>query len=73
MPITGPTSFVPTLNLFIPHWVDVDAVLGIALGLEDGTTLAILIGYRDDLDDFRLSVMDKANDVQITDGFMNCA
>lgn len=48
MPISGPSSFVPTLNLFLPHWVDVNLALGGGgpLVLEDGTTIAILTGYR---------------------------
>jgi len=67
MPISGPTSYVPTLNQFIPHWTSVNLVLGAGgpLVLEDGTTLAILTGYRNQLDGFRTSIPGKANDVQI--------
>lgn len=67
MPITGPSSYVPTLNLFIPHWVDVNLALGAGgpLILEDGTTIAILTGYRDQLAAFQASVQGKLNDVQI--------
>jgi len=67
MPISGPSSFVPTLNLFIPHWVDVNLALGAAgpLVLEDGTTIVILTGYRDQLEAFRASILGKLNDLQI--------
>jgi len=70
MPISGPSSYVPTLNLFIPHWVDVNLALGAAgpLVLEDGTTIAMLTGYRDQLDGFRASIQGKLNDVQIAGG-----
>jgi hypothetical protein len=70
MPISGPSSYVPTLNLFIPHWVDVNLILGAGgpLVLEDGTTIAILTGYRDQLDGFRASIEAKLNDVQIGSG-----
>jgi len=68
MAISGPSSFVPTLNLFIPHWVDVNLILGTPLVLEDGTTIAILTGYRDDLEGFRSSIQGKLNDLQIAAG-----
>ena len=70
MPISGPSSYVPTLNLFIPHWVDVNLALGAGgpLVLEDLTTIAILTGYRDQLDGFRGSIQGKLNDVQIAAG-----
>ena len=67
MPISGPSSYVPTLNLFIPHWVDANLALGAGgpLILEDGTTIEILIGYRDQLEAFLASVIGKLNDLQI--------
>lgn len=70
MPLSGPSSFVPTLNLFIPHWVDVNLALGAGgpLVLEDGTTIAVLTGYRDQLSDFSASIQGKLNDVQIAFG-----
>ena len=70
MPISGPSTYVPTLNLFIPHWIDVNLVLGAGgpLVLEDGTTIAILTGYRDDLEAFRSSIQSKLNDLQIAGG-----
>jgi len=68
MAISGPSSFVPTLNLFIPHWVDVNLILGTPLVLEDGTTIAILTQYRDDLEGFRSSIQAKLNDLQIASG-----
>ena len=72
MPISGPSSFVPTLNLFIPHWVDVNLALGAGgpLVLEDGTTIAILTGYRDELSNYRSSIQSKLNDVEIAGGFL---
>jgi hypothetical protein len=67
MPISGPSSYVATLNLFIPHWVDVNLALGAGgpLVLEDGTTIVILTGYRDQLEGYRASIQGKLNDVQI--------
>ena len=67
MPISGPSSYVPTLNIFIPHWIDVNLILaaGGPLVLEDGTTISIMTGYRDLLDAFRLSLQGRLNDLQI--------
>ncbi len=70
IPISCPMSFVPTLNLFISHWVDANYSLGKSLVLEDGPIITTLIGYRDNLDGFRLSMKDKFNDSQIAVGFV---
>ena len=65
MAITGPSSYVPTLNFFIPHWVSVNSTLGAGgpLVTEGGGTVAILTWYRDQLSGFRASILDKDNDV----------
>jgi len=73
MPISGPSSFVPTLNEFIGHWTDVNLILAGAgpLVLQDGTTIAILTGYRDQLQAFGSSIQGKLNDLQIADADVN--
>lgn len=70
MPITGPTSYVPTTNGFISHWEEVNLLLGAGgpLVLPDGTTIAILTGYRDSLLAFGSSVQGEINDVEIARG-----
>lgn len=67
MPISGPASYVPTINQFIPHWGSVDAALGASgpLVLTSGGTLASLTNYRDLLFGFGASIQDKLNDEQI--------
>jgi hypothetical protein len=44
MPLTGPTSYVPTINGFISHWEEVNLLLGAGgpLVLPGGITIAIL-------------------------------
>ena len=66
MPITGPASYVPTANQFISHWESSNLALGAGgpLVTEAGATIAILTGYRDQLDGFRDSVQDKLDAVE---------
>lgn len=73
MPISGPSSYVPTTNLILAHWPDVDAALGAAgpLVLPGGVTLAILTGHRDALLVFASSIQSKANDEEIARGDVN--
>jgi len=70
MPITGPASYVPTANQFISHWEASNLALGAGgpLVTEAGATIAILTGYRDQLDGYRDSVQDKLNAVEIAAG-----
>ncbi len=72
MPITGPNSYVPTIDLFIPHWVAVDAALGVGgpLVIPGGGTVATLTGYRDSLMGFASSLESKLNDVEVARGFI---
>lgn len=72
MPITGPSSFVPTINLFIPHWVAANTALGAGgpLVLPDGSTVSTLTGFRDSLMGFASSLESKLNDVEIARGFI---
>lgn len=72
MPIGGPSSFVPTINLFIPHWVSANTTLGGAgpLVLPGGATVATLTGYRDSLLGFAASLEGKLNDVEIARGLI---
>jgi len=72
MAITGPASYIPTANAFISHWTDVNVELGAAgpLKTKDGKGIADLTALRDDLEDFRDSVQDKLNGVEIAIGFV---
>jgi hypothetical protein len=67
MPISGPASYVPTIDLFLPHWAEVNLALGGGgpLVLMSGGTLLILTGYRDSLAAFAFSIGDLLNDEQI--------
>ena len=70
MAITGPSSFVPTVNEFLAHWLQVNTFLGAGgpFVLSDGTTIIILTGYRDSLVTFGSSIQGKLNDVEIGRG-----
>ncbi len=70
MAITGPSSFVPTVNEFLAHWLQANTALGAGgpLVLGDGTTIAILTGHRDSLATFGSSIAGKLNDVEIARG-----
>lgn len=61
MPITGPSSFLPTMDLFLAHWSQVNATLGGAgpLVLTGGTDRVALLTAR--------SVLEAARDA-VTDG-----
>jgi hypothetical protein len=60
MSISGPASYVPTINLFLPHWAQINLALGGEgpLVLTSGGTLLILTGYRDSLAVFAFSIGD---------------
>jgi hypothetical protein len=75
MPITGPSSYVPTTAEFVAHWTDANAELPALqpLLLSDGTDLAsfstartVLLSMRDELEAADL-------DVQLARGAMNLA
>jgi hypothetical protein len=69
MPITGPSSYLPTIDAFIAHWTAVNAVrTGLskpALILEGNRTLAGLGALRAQLALDRTEVEVKANDAEI--------
>ena len=67
MPISGSGSYVPTMNLFIPHWGDVNAALGASgpLVLPSGTAVADLTTLRDQLEAIAASLQGKLNDTQL--------
>lgn len=60
MPISGPSSFPPTIREFIEHWTQVDAFIGGTTGLvlTGGIGLGNLEEWRDDLDTLRDAVTD---------------
>ena len=70
MPITGPSSYVPTTNQFLQHWLDVNVILGLEgpLVLEGGITIANLTAYRDQLSGFAASIQGKINVVEVASG-----
>ena len=41
MPITGPASYLPTVDLFLAHWAEVDAALPVGLELKVGQPSAV--------------------------------
>ena len=70
MAITGPSSFVPTVNEFLAHWLQTNTFLGGGgpLVLGDGTAIADLTGHRDSLMTYGSSIAGKLNDVEIARG-----
>jgi len=67
MPISGPSSYLPTIDEFSTHWGAADATLGAGneIALADGTVRAGLIARRGDLDTARTDVSSKMNDVEL--------
>ena len=65
MPISGPASYLPTLDLFIPHWNDANAALApappITLG---GTAVAGLVALRTTLTGQRAGVESARNGLE---------
>lgn len=70
MPISGPSSYPPTMALFLAHWDEVNTELGVAgpLVLPDGTTRAALSTLRDELLAFAASVQSELNDREVARG-----
>ena len=70
MPITGPSSYVPTIDEFLAHWLAVNNALGAAgpMVLPHGGTIVILTGFRGQLDGYRASVKNKQNVEEIARG-----
>src|SRR3990172_10707915 len=70
MPISGPTSYVPTINGFISHWEQVNLLLGLAtpLVLPGGIAIATMTGYRDSLLASASTIQGELNDVEIARG-----
>lgn len=64
MPITGPASYLTTIDEFLSHWEEVDTALGGGGGLilADGVDEAGLSGLRDQLETARDKVTDAALD-----------
>jgi hypothetical protein len=68
MPITGPASYLPTLDHFIPHWTAANAELGAAgpIVLAGSMTVAGLTTLRDTLESQRAAVEVARNGVEGT-------
>ena len=73
MAISGPSSYPPTIALFLTHWDSVNTELGAGgpLVLPDGTTLALLSTMHDDLVAFASSIEGNINDQEIARGTIN--
>ncbi len=66
MPISGPSSYIPTINLFLAHWEDAEGVQGSPITVPpQGTTRGELENTRDALEAARAKVEDRINDVEI--------
>jgi len=65
--ISGPTSYVSTLDEFLAHWaaVNADALAGTGLVTREGTTRADLMALRTDLDGAATDVVGKLNGKEI--------
>ena len=72
MPVSNNASYIPTINEFLAHWVQVDTALGasITVKLENGTgvTRADFQTSRDDLQTQAVAVIDALNDQEIARG-----
>lgn len=77
MPLSGPSSYVPTLDQFIAHWTLVDAELGagnemmLTYGPPEGTdtiALAGLTALRDELEGAQNLVQSTLNGVELASG-----
>ena len=64
MPISGPASYLPTIELFLSHWDEVNTALGAGgpLMLPGGEERSNLADSRDVLEDARDAVSDNAVD-----------
>ena len=70
MPITGPSSYVPTAEEFDQHWATADASLGPGneITLPDGAIQAGLTAKKDQLADKRAELQGKLNNKEIARG-----
>lgn len=70
MPISGPSSYVPTADEFIQHWTLADSTLGVGneIVLPDGTDQAGLTTQKDALVSKRADVQAKLNDKEVARG-----
>lgn len=70
MPISGPSSYPPTLGEFFSHWTAVNVELDIdgPLVLPSGVDVSALVSYRDSLEAFAESVEGLTNDREIARG-----
>ena len=75
MTISGPSSYSPTISLFLTHWDEVNTELGAGgpLVLPNGGTRATLSGWHDDLVAFAASIQGNINDQEIARGSINLA
>lgn len=66
MPISGPSSYLPTTDLFIAHWSSANVTLGAAgpVTLADGVAVEDLMDLRAQLEGERAAVEARRNDVE---------
>lgn len=72
MPITNHASYVPTMNLFLAHWAQVDLALSTAMTVKLPKDIAVnrtdFTAFRDSLQAQATSVIDCLNDQEIARG-----
>jgi hypothetical protein len=75
MPISGASSYPPTMALFITHWGEVNTELGVGgpLVLPAGTTLSALTTLRDSLVTFATDIQAQLNDWKLARGTIEIA
>jgi hypothetical protein len=73
MPITGPSSYPPTINTFVTHWTEVNSALGAGneLTLAEGITLADLTAHGEELVELRDGVTDAGVDRSLARELLN--
>ena len=70
MPISGPSSYIPTVEEFLAHWAIADATLGVGneIALPVGVTRAMLLAKKASLVAKREELQAKLNMQETTRG-----
>lgn len=71
MPISGASSYLPTADEFIAHWVEANAALPAPLTLRDGTAIADLQALRNALAGQITALIGKTNEREFARGSLN--
>ena len=73
MALTGITTYVSSMSLFIAHWTEVDDILPLAMTLRDGSTLPILTALRTEMNGELTKVQSFLNDKEIARAIVELA